>query len=184
MIRSYVGEEEYRVGSDVVCLVDCRPFHIEHPWGYTGCLFAWMVGGMDVREGGALMFEGFTLPPLFWPIFMLIATVVLVPPAYIIPLWRWCKKPQREFQEDVEKALEHVSQALNPAQLNPAHPGNIHAIRYEAQKATDRIISRLKRKRRQPPEKLDLGDSFLVRTNPYNDSLREWQDYLRNLMAE
>ena len=137
----------------------------------------WMSG-----KGGALMFAGFTLPPLFWPIFMLVATVVLVPPAYIIPLWRWCKKPQREFQEDVEKALEYVSQALNPAQLNPAHPGNIHAIRYEAQKATDRIISRLKRKRRQPPEKLDLGDSF--QTNPYNDSLREWQDYLRNLMAE
>ena len=52
MIRSYAGEEESRVGSDVVCLVDCRPSHIEHPWGYTCCLFVWMVGGMDVREGG------------------------------------------------------------------------------------------------------------------------------------
>ena len=145
-------------------------------------LFGWSEVWMSGR--GGLMFEGFTLPPLFWPIFMLIAAVVLVPPAYIIPLWRWCNKPQREFQEDVEKALEHVSQALNPAQLNPANPGNIHAVRYEAQKATDRIISRLKRKRRQPPGKLDLGDPFLVRTNPCNDSLQEWQDYLRNLIAE
>ena len=147
---------------------------------------AYLVGWVEVLIAGGKtpMFDGFTLPPLFWPIFMLIAAAVLSPSAYFIPLWRWYKKPQREFQEDVEKALEYVSQALNPAQLNPANPGNIHAIRYEAQKATDRIISRLKRKGRQPPEKLDLGDSFLVKTNPYNDSLREWQDYLRDLMAE
>ena len=82
------------------------------------------------------------------------------------------KAGERDFKADIDLAFKYVSQVHDPRILNPKRPGNPHAIKYEAQNATDALISQLKARKIDPPEKLDAEN---------DESLKVWRDFLRDL---
>lgn len=115
-------------------------------------------------EGATVMFDSF--PPLFWPILSVLVLVVVA--IQLITLFReqrnLRRKEQREnYQNAIDDAYTAVSHAHKPQILNPASPGNEHAILEIAQNAADTIRPRLLQEGvKNVPNEFDTKDPEII----------------------
>ena len=125
---------------------------------------------VQAKQGAGTMLD--TLPPLFWPIFAGLVLTVCVYGGIVSPVVKHLRGKKQAFQERVEDAYQKVSHACKPEILDPAHPGNPHAIREYAQNAVDIIRPQLVKKRgyKKVPPEIDVTD---------RNSLYNWYNYLR-----
>ena len=129
----------------------------------------------EFRKGmeGFSMFDWVILPPLFLPIVMSIATIIMVPVFWIKPLIRWWNKPT-VFQKKVRIALEMVNKAIMPS----ANSEEYHETLNNACFQTDSLINELTDRGVPSPDKVRIS------ADDSRDSLREWRECLRDVIIK
>ena len=128
----------------------------------------------EAWQGAKTMFD--SLPPLFWPMLAGLVLAVTFYPGFVSPRIKWRRSKMKEYTQALEQTYFNVSQAHRPQILNPAHRGNPHAIKQNAQDAVDALRPKLMRKykKRDVPAMIDMDDVV---------SVRQWYEYLREKRA-
>ena len=124
------------------------------------------------------------LPPLFWPILMILIFLVAFYPGFLSPVVKGrrqkqdahraeIEKAKNAHRADVEEAYKWVSASYKPEALNPNQPGNPYANKERAQMAVDVLRPKLIQNPKHliVPSRIDVDD---------DQSLYDWYEFLRN----
>ena len=136
---------------------------------------AYLTGlAIQLQQGAEAVLEA--LPPLFWPTLAILVLAVTIYSGFVLPIIRHRRDREQVYWNLVNGAYQYVSQVHRPEILDPACPGNPHAIREYAQNRVDTLRPLLIKKRGSTriPSEIDV-------MNP--DSLCEWYNCLRRERA-
>ena len=134
------------------------------------------LGGWAVQLWRGAEIVSDALPPLFWPLLTALTLIVTAYHGIAVPMLQWRRRRRQSYRDTLEHAYQEVSVAYKPHILNPAHPGNPHAIREYAQNAADkfRAAALSGNARSEVPPLIDMEDE---------ESVRRWYYHLRQERA-